>query len=190
MRSFVVAIVIGALLDASACSPLHQTMLDPLKFSSAEHILRTDQAKMHFDLGQELRDAKAGPNGPSGLPNCYNLVQNVNVEITTMDSFARGAVTDNATALQGDINVLRAERADFERDINDFVNDGVARPASEPVTISAITHRIEGAVTGAHKTILAIWADISAAHASAGSLAKGTCRNDAPEGIPPKPPIH
>lgn len=190
MRSFVAAVVIGVLLGASACSPLQQARLDPLKFSTAEHLLQTDRAKMNFDLGRELADAGAGPNGPSGLPACYNLVQNLNVEITSMDNFARGTVTDDATAVQGDVIALRAERGDFERDINDFVNDGVARPAGEPGTIEAITDRIEGALADAHAPISAIWADLSAAHSSARSLATGPCKNDPPEGLPPKPLVH
>lgn len=190
MRSFVAAIVIGVLLGVSACSPLQQARLDPLKFSTARHLLQADGAKMTLDLGRELADADAGPNGPNGLPACYNLVQNLNVEITAMDNFARGTVTDDATAVQGDVNALRAARGDFERDINDFVNDGVARPTGEPGTIEAITDRIEGALANAHASISAIWADLSAAHSSARSLATGPCKNDPPEGMPPKPLVH
>lgn len=190
MRPFVAAIVIGVLLDASACTPLQQARLDPLKFSTAEHFLRTDQAKMNFDLGRELEDAHAGANGPHGLPACFNLVQNVNVEITSMDNFARGTVTDDATALQGDVNALRAARGGFERAINDFVNDGVARPTSELGTIEAITDKIDGALTGAQTPIAGIWHDLSVAHASASKLATGRCKNDAPEGMPPKPVVH
>ena len=190
MRSFVAAIVIGALLDISACTPLQQARLDPLKFSTAEHVLWTDRAKMNFDLRRELADAHADPSERSGLPACYNLVQNVNVEITSMDNFARGTVTDDASALQGDVNALRAARVDFKHDIDAFVNDGVARPGSETSTIKAITNKIAGAVADAHAPISAIWADLSMAHAAARSLATGSCKNDAPEAMPPKPLVH
>ena len=190
VRSLVAATVIAVLLGASACTPLQQARLDPLKFSTAEHLLQTDQAKMHFDLRREVADASAGPNGRGALPACYNLVQNLNVEITSMDNFARGTVTDDATALQGDVNVLRAARGDFERDINDFVNDGVARPAGEPGTLQAITDKIERALKDARRPISAIWADLSRAHSSARSLATGPCKNDPPEGMPPKPLVH
>lgn len=190
MRSFAAAIIIGVLLGASACSPLQQARLDPLKFSTAEHLLQTDRAKMNFDLDRELADANAGPNGPSGLSACYNVVQNLNVEIASMDNFARGTVTDDATALQGDVNALRAARGGFERDINDFVNDGVARPPGEPGTIEAITDRIEGALAEARAPISAIWADLGAAHSSARNLATGPCKDDPPEGMPPEPLVH
>jgi len=158
-----------------------------LTFSTAEHILQTDQAKMYSDLVQEGQDARNPSNRPNGMPTCYNLTQNVNVEIASMDNFARGTVTDDATAMQDNINALRTEQADFIRDINDFVNDGVARPVGEVATIAAITGKIERAVASAQKTISTIWADLRAAHVAAGSLATGKCKSDAPEGMPPEP---
>jgi hypothetical protein len=176
-------------MDASACTPLQASRPDPLTFTTAEHILQTDQAKMNSDLVQEGKDARKPSKGRNGMPTCYNLTQNVNVEIASMDNFARGTVTDDATAMQDNINALRTERADFNRDINDFVNDGVARPVDEVVTIAAITREIEDAVASARKTISAIWADLRAARRSAGHLVTGKCKSDAPEGIPPEPPV-
>jgi hypothetical protein len=160
-----------------------------LTLSTAEHILQTDQAKMYSDLVRERQDAQKPSNGPNAMPACYNLTQNVNVEIASMDNFARGTVTDDATAMQDNINALRTERADFSRDINDFVNDGVARPVGEVATIAAITGEIGRAVANEQKTISAIWADLRRARASAGSLVTGKCKSDAPEGMPPEPVV-
>ncbi len=190
MRPLIAAVVLGVLLDASACSPLQQARPDPLRFSSAQHFLLTDSAKMSLDLGRELEDAGHGPNGPNGLPSCYNLTQNVNVDVTAMDNFASGTVTSDITAMQNDVAVMRSERADFVHDINDFVNDGVPRPAYEPLTISAITKEIDNAVAGADTTIMAIQADLRAAHTAAGKLATGACVGDAPSSAPAIPLVH
>jgi hypothetical protein len=190
MRPFVAVVVLGVLLGASACGPLQQTKPDPLKFSSAQHFLQTDRVKMERDLKREREDARAGPNGPSGLPSCYNLENNVNVDIARMDSFASGTVTANVTALQKDVTTMRAQRADFKRDINDFVNDGVVRPADEPMTLAEITREIKHAVKDADRTIMAIRADLKAAHSSAKSLATGPCARHAPARAPTIPLVH
>jgi hypothetical protein len=190
MRPFVAAVVLGVLLDASACGPSQQRSSDPLKFRSAQHFLRTDRVKMSLDLERERKDAEAGPDGPNGLPLCYNLNENVNVEIIRMDKFASGTVTGDIAAMQNDVTAMRTERADFERDINDFVNDGVPRPTYEPLTIAAITSRIEKAVANADATIMAIRASLRAAHSSAGGLATGSCARDAPTGPPAIPLVH
>jgi hypothetical protein len=190
MRLFVAAVVLGVLLGTSACGPLQFAKPDPLKFGSARHFLRTDRVKMKLDLERELAEAEAGPNGPNGLPRCYNLKQDVNVEIKTMDSFAVGTVTDNVAAIQNDVATLRTQRADFRRDINDFVNDGVARPNGEQGTIEAITGKIDEAVSKADATIRAIRAELDEAHSSAASLATGACIGDAPQKAPTIPLVH
>ena len=190
VRPFVPAVVLTVLLGTSACGPLQHGGSDPLKFRSARHFLRTDRVKMKLDLERELADARAGPNGHKGLPPCYNLKQNINVEIQRMDSFAGGTVTDNIAAMQNDVTVMRVQRADFERDVNDFVNDGVARPKGEPTTIGAITGKINTAVAHANKTIRAIRGELSAAHALAARLATGGCASDAPPAAPAIPPVH
>jgi hypothetical protein len=187
MRPFVAVVVLGILLGASACGTLQQTKSDPLKFSSAQHFLQTDRVKMERDLERELEDARAGPNGPSGLPSCYNLKNNVNVDIARMDNFGSRTVTHDVIAMQNDVTTMRAERADFKRDINDFVNDGVARPADEPMTLAEITREIKHAVKHADRMIMAIRADLKAAHSSAKSLATGPCARHAPEGAPTIP---
>jgi hypothetical protein len=107
-----------------------------------------------------------------------------------MDNFAVGTVTDEVAAMQVDVNALRAERADFARDINGFVNDGVARPASEPSTIGAITTKIEHAVSQADRVIGRIRLALSHAHSSADSLASGTCAHKAPPTAPLIPLVH
>jgi hypothetical protein len=190
MRPFVAAIVLGILLGASACGPLQHTRSDPLKFGSARHFLRTDKVKMKLDLKRERSDAEAGPEGGKRLPHCYNLKQNVNVEIKTMDSFAAGTVTDNVAAMQNDVATMRTQRADFKRDINDFVNDGVARPKGELTAIEAITDKIQGAVAGANATIMAIRTELGAAHSSAAGLAAGQCAGAAPQKAPTIPLVH
>jgi len=189
VRPFIIALVFGAVLEISACGPLQPAKPDPLKFSSAEHFLRTDRVKMKLDLSRELEDAEAGRNGPNDLPACYNLVQNVNVDIARMDNFAAGAVTDDATALQNDIAQMRAERADFTRDINDFVNDGIARPAEGPL-VAALTDAIGDAKNAADGTIMAIQAELNAAHSSAKRLATGFCSSDAPASAPTIPHVN
>ena len=190
VRPFVPAVVLTVLLGTSACGPLQHAGSDPLKFRSARHFLRTDRVKMKLDLERELADARVGPNGLKRLPPCYNLTQNINVEIQRMDSFAVGTVTDNVAAVQNDVTVLRVERADFERDVNNFVNDGVARPKGEPATIEAITVKIETAVADANATIKAIRTELGAAHASAAGLASGRCASDAPHAAPAIPLVH
>jgi len=190
MRPFIAAVVVGILLGTSACGPLQHAGPDPLKFSSARHFLHTDRVKMKLDLERELNAVKAGANGPNRLPRCYNLRQNVNVEINTMDSFAAGTVTDNIAAMQNNVATMRAQLADFELDINDFVNDGVPRPAGERTTINAITKKISDAVTRANATIMAIRTELAKAHSKAAGLAIGLCARDAPHKAPAIPLLH
>jgi hypothetical protein len=190
MKLFVAAVVLGLLLGTSACGPLPHAKSDPLKFGSARHFLHTDRVKMKLDLERELAEARAGPNGPNGLPRCYNLIQNVNVEIKRMDRFAARTVIDNVATMQNDVATLRTQRADFQRDINDFVNDGVARPNGEPGTIEAITDKIQGAVKKADATIMLLRAELHQAHFSAANLATGLCAGDAPHKAPTIPLVH
>ena len=189
LRPFIAAVVVGVLLGTSACGPLQQTGPDALRFSSAQHFLRTDLVKMKLDLWRERSEAGPGAPGPT-VASCYNLRQNVDVEINTMDSFAAGTVTDNVAAMQSNVATLRAERSDFERDINDFVNDGVVRPKSEPATIEAITVQIRAAVTEADATIMRIRAKLQEAHSSAARLATSSCASAAPEVAPTIPLVH
>jgi hypothetical protein len=149
-----------------------------------------NRLKMMLDLGREHQDAKNGQTGGRGFSACYNLRQNVNVDVTRMDNFATGTVTGEVAAMQADVNSLRAERTDFTRDINGFVNDGVARPASEPSTIGAITTKIEHAVSQADRTISRIRLALSDAHSSADGLAFGTCVHKAPPTAPLIPLVH
>jgi hypothetical protein len=186
MRPFFAAVVAGVLPCTAACGPLQQTASDPLKFSSAQHFLHTDKVKMFLDLQRELRDA----NGTHGLSPCDNLTENVNVEVARMDNFASGTVIDDVAATQNDVSALRAERADFKRDINDFVNDGVPRPAEERSTIAAITGMIRHAVGNANNAIKAIRRELRRAHSSAASHATGECVHDAPASAPTIPLVH
>jgi hypothetical protein len=190
MRLFVAAVVPGVLLGTSACGPLSQVKPDPLKFRSARHFLHTDRVKMKLDLDREIVEARAGPDGPNRVPPCYNLTQNVNIEVKKMDRFAVRTVTDDVRGMQKDVATLRTQRADFKRDINDFVNDGVARPNGEPGTIEAITDKIQGAVKKADATIMHIEADLHQAHFSAARLATGRCAGDAPHQAPTIPLVH
>ena len=190
MRLFVVAVVPGVLLGTSACRPFAHAKPDPLKFGSARHFLRTDRVKMKLDLEREFTDARAGADGAKRLPHCYNLRQNVDVEVQRMDRFAARTVIDNVAALQADVATLRRQRADFKRDINDFVNDGVARPKGERGTIEAITDEIQGAVKKANGTIKLIRAKLHQAHSSAAKLATGLCAGDGPHQAPTIPLVH
>jgi hypothetical protein len=190
IRPFFSVVVIGVMLSAAACGPLQQSRPDPLKFRSAQLLLRTDRLKMVLDLGRVRQDAKRGQTGGNGFSACYNLTQNVDVDVTRMDNFAVGTVTDEVAAMQGDVNAVRAARADFARDINGFVNDGVARPATEPSTIAAITAKIEHAVSQADRTINRIQVALSNAHSSADSLAFGRCAHKAAPAAPLIPRVH
>lgn len=145
---------------------------------------------MSRDLKRERQDYEAGPNGRNGLPHCYNLNQNVAVEISTMDSFAARTVIDNVAAMQGDVTTMRKERADFKRDINGFVNDGVARPRSEQRTVAAITGKIAAAVREANKLIKAIRAELHNAHLFADQLASRSCTAKTLGAAPTIPFVH
>ena len=107
-----------------------------------------------------------------------------------MYRFAARTLTDNVATLQIDVATLRIQRADFKRDINDFVNDGVARPNGETGTIAAITVKIQRAGKKADATIMLMRAELHEAHFSAENLATGLCAGGAPHKAPTIPLVH
>jgi hypothetical protein len=139
------AVIITALLGLIclvACADPHHRLSDPAKFRTIEHALRGDLTKVNLDLQREARDARPGASGKRE-PRCYNLKNNVNYSaLVTIHNFAVTTVAVDRQSMQNNINHLRRDRSGFQRDIFDFINDGVARPVGANKAIAEISQKI------------------------------------------------
>jgi len=173
-------IVVVGLIGAAGCASPARNLSDPAKFRTIEHALRTDLTKVVHDLQRERVEADAGARG-SGESPCYNLKNNVNfVVLTTIRSFVLGTVTADRNSMQNNINHIRSDRSGFEKDMFDFVNDGVPRPAGADRTVKEITKKIDDAETRANHTISEVNGLVRQAYHIANGLASGRCIGDGP----------
>jgi hypothetical protein len=187
------AVIITALLGLIclvACADPHHRLSDPAKFRTIEHALRGDLTKVNLDLQREARDARPGASGKRE-PRCYNLKNNVNYSaLVTIHNFAVTTVAVDRQSMQNNINHLRRDRSGFQRDIFDFINDGVARPAGANKAIAEISQKIIQAKATANRIISEVNDDIRRAYAIANHLATGRCRGDGPGSqVPQVPPV-
>ena len=167
-------------IGLTGCASLPRNPSDPAKFRTIEHALRTDLTKVVHDLQRERDEANAGAMG-SGESPCYNLKNNVNfVVLTTIRNFVLGTVTADRNSMQNNINHIRSDRSGFEKDMFDFVNDGVPRPAGADRAIEEITKQINNAKTKANDMISAVNGLVGQAYHIANGLASGRCIGDGP----------
>jgi hypothetical protein len=179
-RNVVTIMVMVGLLAVAACAAPPRNLSDPAKFKTIEHALTTDLTKVVHDLNREKHDARADPSGRQES-QCYNLKNNVNyVVLNTIRTFVIGTVSADRNSLESNINHMRRDRSDFEQDIFDFINDGVARPAGAQRAIRNITTKIRQAKENANHTILAVNQVVRNAYHLANGLATGSCIGDGP----------
>jgi hypothetical protein len=176
------------LVGIAACHRASSNLSDPAKFKTAVHALRTDLTKVRHDLQRETRDASHGATG-RGQPLCYNLKNNVNfVVLKTIRNFVVRAVTADRNNLQKDINHIRHDRSDFKKDLDDFLNNGVARPIGARHAIERITGKIILTKARGNRLISAINEAVRTAY-QRGNAVAGTvseCSGDGPGGQIPR----
>src|SRR5262249_14868110 len=175
----------------AGCANPRSNLSDPAKFRTIEHALRTDLATVIDDLRHERHVAKLGASGP-GEPPCYNLKNNVNyVVLATIRNFVLGSVTADRNSLQSNINHIRNDRSSFEKDMFDFLNDAVTRPADATRAIREITRKINQAKDTANRIISAIDNRVRKAYRIANRLALRGCPGDGPgTQMPPIKPLN
>jgi hypothetical protein len=179
-RNAVTLMAVLGLLGVASCANPRSNLSDPAKFGTIVHALRTDLTKIARDLQREKSEANAGASGPGESP-CYNLKNNVNyVVLTTIRNFALGAVTADRNSLQSNINHIRSDRSNFEMDMFDFVNDGVARPAGATRAIAEVAKKINHARETANSIISRVNKKVRTAYGIANGLALGRCLRDGP----------
>jgi hypothetical protein len=168
------------LLSVAACAGPTHNLSDPAKFKTIEHALRTDLTKVEHDLQREVHDRRRGASG-NRESRCYNLKNNVNfVVLSTIRPFVLTTVAADRNSMQNDINHMRSDRSGFEKDILDFINDGVARPVGANRAIAEITQKIIRAKAKANRMISAVNKEVRKAYAIANDLASGRCFGDGP----------
>jgi hypothetical protein len=181
-RNAVTLMALLGLLVVAGCASPRSNLSDPARFGIIEHALRTDLVKVVHDLQREhteTSDAGAGPSGPGA--GCYKLKNNVNyVTLTTIRNFVLGTVTADRNSLQSNINHIRSDRSNFEKDMLDFVNDGVARPAGATRTVREITKKINHAKATANSIISRINNKVRNAYGIANGFALNRCPNNGP----------
>lgn len=179
-----IVVTIISLSTVSACGRSQAApVLDPAKLSAIQHALVTDLNKLNSDLRRERADVAAGPNG-AGEQGCYNLVNSVDYDVVkTVDHFVQDTVAADRNNMQHDIKVLRLDIKNFQRDIADFRNDGVPKPAGASAAIGEITTKINQQVAAANRVIDHVNAGVRQAYVMADRLAsQGGCPpSDRPE---------
>ena len=178
------------LLSVVSCGAPRNNLSDPAKFGTVEHALRTDLTKVDLDLGRERRDMRLRARGHRVSP-CYNLKNNVNFDVlTVIHDFVVTTVTSNRNSMQTDMNHMRSDKSGFQRDITDFINDGVARPAGARKAIAAITTKISRAKNRANRLIADVNAGVRTAYRIANQLASAHCLGAGPgTAVPRVPPV-
>jgi len=177
MNAVTLMAVLGLLCVAGCASP-RSNLSDPAKFGTIEHALSTDLTKVVLDLQRERGDAQ-----PSRLrvPRCYNLKNSVNfVALKTIRNFVLGTVTADRNSLQSNINHIRNDRSNFGKDMLDFANDGVPRPAGATRAIAEITKKINHAKAAANRIISRVNKMVRTAYGIANGLASRQCLGDGP----------
>ena len=176
----VTLMAVFGLLGVAACASPPHNLSDPAKFRTIVRGLRIDLQKLDHDLRREERNVDDGASGKRESP-CYNLKNNVNfIVLKSIRPFVLGPVTADRNNMQIDINHMRSDRSGFEKDIFDFINDGVARPAGANRTIAEITKKIIKARAKADRIISALNKDVREAYAMAHKLAAGQCLGAGP----------